>query len=94
MWKQKKKQWSKQNENFAYQYIQILYYIILHLPTITMQRTQSVHKQSQNNKYGNKKTIEKQITFLPSIHIEFILDFITLTSYYNAKNTFRSQAEQ
>ena len=28
---------------------------------------------------------------LPSIHIDFTLHYITLTSYYNAKNTFRSQ---
>ena len=28
---------------------------------------------------------------LLSIHIDFILHSITLTNYYNAKNTFRSQ---
>ena len=28
---------------------------------------------------------------LPSIHIEFILHYITLTNYYNAKNIFKSQ---
>ena len=34
--------------------------------------------------------VNKMIT-LPSIHIDFILHYITLTFYYNAKNTFRSQ---
>ena len=31
------------------------------------------------------------MTTLPSIHIDFILHYIILTSYYNTKNTFRSQ---
>ena len=31
------------------------------------------------------------MTTLPSTHIDFILHDITLTDYYNAKNTFRSQ---
>ena len=31
------------------------------------------------------------MTTLPLISIDFTLHYITLTPYYNAKNTFRSQ---
>ena len=34
--------------------------------------------------------VNKMKTLL-SIHTDFILHYITLTRYYNAKNTFRSQ---
>ena len=41
-------------------------------------------KEKKQNRVNEMKT-------LPSIHINFLLHYITLTSYYNAKNTFRSQ---
>ena len=65
--------------------------MLSHLPTITMQRNiritnnqSTINVKIKNNRVNKMKT-------LPSIYTQFILHYITLTNYYNAKNIFRSQ---
>ena len=87
MWKQK----NKNNENFPFNshiFYTTLYHTYLLLQCKEHIQITSNHRtkkgEIKNNRVNKMKT-------LPSIQIDFILHHITLTSYYNAKNTFRSQ---
>ena len=92
MWKQKK--YSKQNENIPL--LQLLQ-CKEHIQIISNHNKTNVEKNIQITCNHSKTNVKKnhsvnKMTTLPSIHIHFILHYITLTSYYIVKNIFKSQA--
>ena len=88
MWKQKQKQYSKQNKNFAFNTHR--FYIALTSYYKDKGHIQIKSNHSTINAETKNNTVNK-MTNLPSIHIDFMLYYITLTRYYIAKNTFRKK---
>ena len=84
------KKYSKQNEIFAFNTHR--FYTTLYHTYILLQCKEHIQITSNHSKINVEKNDRVyKMKILPSILIDFILHFITLTNYYNAKNIFRSQ---